>query len=212
MIIMDAMNFAMGKLMAERRLWADSHNREIQMVDEILRPGSGSASPKAFPPGRCSITNLRRRCWRMSHSGAGNTPGGASGAVCPSSRAIPWKLGPHGPAGAQAERAVPRREPRREPGEREQAWRLRRWALLVLLDEYTHETGNPRSISLSNRPEFVREAHKQPFYRLEADFLPYPGLEKPLNVKPQAAGPAPFRAGFSFLPFPILSILNYRRR
>ena len=38
MIIMDAMNFAMGKLLAERRLWNESHTREIRLVDEILRP------------------------------------------------------------------------------------------------------------------------------------------------------------------------------
>ena len=35
---MDAMNFAMGMPVADRRLWAGSHNREIRPVDEILRP------------------------------------------------------------------------------------------------------------------------------------------------------------------------------
>ena len=60
----------------------------------------------------------------------------------PSSKVIPCKAGA---------RVVP---PERRPGllfrvanhvegqgEKERAWRLRRWALLVLLDEYADETG-----------------------------------------------------------------------
>ena len=35
---MDSMNYIMGKLRMERRLWNESYNREIQLVDEILRP------------------------------------------------------------------------------------------------------------------------------------------------------------------------------
>ena len=35
---MDSMNYFQGRLRMERRLWNESHTREPQMVDEILRP------------------------------------------------------------------------------------------------------------------------------------------------------------------------------
>ena len=35
---MDSMNYFTGKRKMERRLWNESYNREIQLVDEILRP------------------------------------------------------------------------------------------------------------------------------------------------------------------------------
>ena len=48
---MDAMNFAMGKLMADRRLWAGSHNREILLVDETLRPWVRQRISEGVPAG-----------------------------------------------------------------------------------------------------------------------------------------------------------------
>ena len=35
---MDSMNYFMGRREMQRRLWSESYTREIQLVDEILRP------------------------------------------------------------------------------------------------------------------------------------------------------------------------------
>ena len=51
MIIMDSMNYLMGKRHTERQLWNESLTREVQMVDEILRPWVRRRISEGVPAG-----------------------------------------------------------------------------------------------------------------------------------------------------------------
>ena len=139
---MDAMNFAMGKPMAERRLWNESHTREIQMVDEILRPWARQLVSEGVPFGEmlnhesaaALLADVAQWCREYTRWRAGS--------------GLPFVEG-H-PVKSWAHVVPPERRSGllfrvanhvESQGEAWQAWRLRRWALLVLLNEHADETG-----------------------------------------------------------------------
>ena len=138
---MDSMNnYFMGIRKMQRQLWAESYTREIQMVDEILRPWVRQRISEGVPAGEmldhesaaALLADVARWCQEYSQ----------------------WRIGSHLPfvEGYPVERWAHVVPPERRPGvlfrvadhvegqgERERAERLRRWALLVLLDEYVSE-------------------------------------------------------------------------
>lgn len=137
---MDSMNYFLGRRKMERRLWNESYNREIQMVDEILRPWVRRRISEGVPgdemlgheSAAALLADVAQWCreyaqWRI-------------GSNLPFVEGYPVESWAH---------AVP---PERRPGvlfrvadyahgqgEVQRAWRLRRWALLVLLGEYASE-------------------------------------------------------------------------
>ena len=128
---MDSMNYFTGKRKMERRLWNESYNREIQLVDEILRPWVRRRIAEGLPAGVAQWCQEYAR-WRIANN-------------LPFIEGYPVESWAHG---------VP---PERRPGvlfrvadyvegqgETERAERLRRWALLVLLDEYASEMSQPK--------------------------------------------------------------------
>ena len=118
MIIMDSMDYFMGKLRIERRLWNESYTREIQMVDEILRPwvrqriseGVRAGEMLEHESAAALLADVARWCREYAQ----------------------WRIGSHLPfvesypveswarrgrrRGTQARPAVPRRRPRRRAG------------------------------------------------------------------------------------------------
>ena len=142
---MDAMNYFMGRRKMERRLWHESYDREVQLVDEILRPWFRRLVSEGVPAGEM-----------LDHESAAALLDGVAQWCRDYTR---WRIGSNMPfiEGHPVEswaRVVP---PERRPGvlfrvadhvegqgETERAGRLRRWALLVLLDEYASEMGQPQ--------------------------------------------------------------------
>ena len=143
---MDAMNYFQGRLQMERRLWNESYNREVELVDEILRPwvrqriseGLSAVEMLEHESAATLLANVARWCQEYAR----------------------WRIGSHLPfiEGYPVERWAHMVPPERRPGllfrvadhvggqgEVERAWRLRRWALLVLLDEYASEIGQPQN-------------------------------------------------------------------
>ena len=142
---MDSMNYRMGKLKMERRLWNESYNREIQLVDEILRPWVRRRIAEGVPAGEM-----------LGHDSAAELLAGVAQWCQEYTR---WRIGSHLPfvEGYPVESWAHGVPAERRPGvlfrvadyvegrgEVERAWRLRRWALLVLLDEYASEMSQPK--------------------------------------------------------------------
>ena len=142
---MDAMNYLMGKREMERRLWHESYTREIQMVDEILRPWV-----------RRRISESVLADAMLEHESAAALLADVAEWCLEYAR---WRIGSHLPfvEGYPVESWAHEVPPERRPGvlfrvadhvgsqgETERAERLRRWALLVLLDEYASEMGQPQ--------------------------------------------------------------------
>ena len=126
----------------ERRLWNESYNREIEMVDEILLPWVRQRIAEGVRAGEMLghesaaelLADVARWCREYAQ----------------------WRIGSNLPfvEGHPVERWAHLVPPERRPGllfrvadhvggqgEVERAERLRRWALLVLLDEYASEMG-----------------------------------------------------------------------
>lgn len=140
MIIMDSMNYFMGKRNMERRLWTESYNREIQMVDDILRPWVRQCISEGVPDGEM-----------LGHESAAALLAGVAQWCREYAR---WRVGSNLPfvEGYPVESWAHVVPPERRPGvlfrvadhvegqgETERAERLRRWGLLVLLDECVSE-------------------------------------------------------------------------
>ena len=134
---MDAMNYLMGKLWMEQRLWNESYTREIQMVDEILRPwvrqrvseGARADEMLEHESAAALLADVARWCREYANWRIGSN--------------LPFVEG-H-PVASWAHVVPPERRPGvlfrvadhiEGLGETERAWRLRRWALL---DEYASE-------------------------------------------------------------------------
>ena len=137
---MDSMNYIMGKLRMERQLWHESYNREIQLVDEILRPWVRRRIAEGVPVGEM-----------LEHDSAAALLAGVAQWCREFAR---WRIGSNLPfiEGYPVESWAHVVPPERRPGvlfrvadhvegqgETERAERLRLWALLVLLDEYASE-------------------------------------------------------------------------
>ena len=142
---MDSLNYFTGKQHTERRLWNESYNREVQMVDEILRPWVRRRIAEGVPVGEmlghesaaallAGVAQWRREFarWRIESN-------------------LPFIEGY--PVESWAHVVPPERRPGvlfrvadhvEGQGETERAERLRQWALLVLLDEYASEMGQPQ--------------------------------------------------------------------
>ena len=142
MMIVDTMNYFQGRLQMERRLWNESYNREVELVDEILRPWVRQRISEGLSAGEmiehesaaALLADVARWCreyarWRKECG-------------------LPFVEGY--PVESWAHVVPPERRPGvlfrvadyvEGQGEVERAERLRRWALLVLLDEYTSEMG-----------------------------------------------------------------------
>ena len=142
---MDSMNYFQGKLRMERRLWNESYNREIQMVDEILRPWVRQRISEAVPADEmldhesaaALLADVAQWCqeyaqWRIGS----NLPFVESYPVESWAHVVPPERRP-----AVLFRVADHVEGQ---GETERAWRLRRWALLALLDEYAAEMSQPK--------------------------------------------------------------------
>ena len=138
--VLDSMNYFMGRREMERRLWSESYTREIQMVDEILRPwvrqhiseGVSADEMLDHESAAALLASVAQWCQEYARWRIGSN--------------LPFIKG-H-PVEGWAHVAPPERRPGllfrvadyvEGQGETEQAWRLRRWALLVLLDEYASE-------------------------------------------------------------------------
>lgn len=142
---MDSMNYFTGKRHTERWLWNESYTREIQMVDEVLRPWVRRRIAEGVPAGEmlghesavALLADVARWCREYTR----------------------WRIGSHLPfvEGYPVESWAHGVPPERRPGvlfrvadyvegqgEVERARRLRRWALLVLLDEYASEMSQPQ--------------------------------------------------------------------
>ena len=142
---MDSMNYLMGKLSMERRLWAESYTREIELVDDILRPWVRQRISEGVPADEmlehesasALLADVARWCQEYAR----------------------WRIGSHLPfvEGHPVERWAHLVPPERRPGllfrvadhvggqgEVERAERLRRRAVLVLLDEYAAEMSQPQ--------------------------------------------------------------------
>lgn len=137
---MESMDYFMGMRKMQRRLWNESYTREIQVVDEILRPWFRQRIAEGVPAGEM-----------LGHESAAALLAAVAQWCREYAR---WRIGSNLPfiEGHPVEcwaHAVP---PERRPGvlfrvadhvvgqgETERAERLRRWALLVLLDEYVSE-------------------------------------------------------------------------
>ena len=142
---MDSMNYFMGKRNMERRLWNESYNREVQMVDEILRPWVRRRIAEGVPADEM-----------LGHESAAALLAGVAQWCLEYSQ---WRIGSNLPfiEGYPVESWAHVVPPERRPGvlfrvadhvegqgEAERAERLRQWALLVLLDEYTSEMDQPQ--------------------------------------------------------------------
>ena len=137
---MESMDYFMGRRAMERRLWAESYTREIEMVDEILRPwvrqriseGVLADTMLEHESAAALLADVARWCQEYAQ----------------------WRIGSHLPfvEGHPVERWAHVVPPERRPGllfrvadhvegqgETERARRLRRWGLLVLLAEYISE-------------------------------------------------------------------------
>ena len=140
---MESMDYFMGMREMERRLWHESYDREIELVDEILRPwvrqriseGVRAGEMLEHESAATLLADVARWCQEYAQ----------------------WRIGSHLPfvEGHPVERWAHLVPPERRPGllflvadhvggqgEVERAERLRRWAVLVLLDEYASETGH----------------------------------------------------------------------
>ena len=126
---MDSMNYFMGKRNMERRLWNESYNREVQMVDEILRPWVRRRISEGVPAGEM-----------LGHESAAALLAGVSQWCREYAR---WRIGSNLPfiEGYPVESWAHVVPPERRPGvlfrvadyvegqgETERAERLRRWA------------------------------------------------------------------------------------
>ena len=142
---MDSMNYFMGKRNMERQLWNESLTREIQMVDEILRPWVRRRIAEGVPAGEM-----------LEHDSAAALLADVAQWCREYAR---WRVGSNLPfvEGYPVESWAHVVPPERRPGvlfrvadhvegqgETERAERLRQWALLVLLDEYASEMGQPQ--------------------------------------------------------------------
>ena len=137
---MESMDYFMGKRQMERRLWGESYNREVQMVDEILRPWVRQRISGGVPADEM-----------LNHESAAELLASVSQWCREYAK---WRIGSNlpfiegYPVESWAHVVPPERRPGvlfrvadhvEEQGETERAERLRRWALLVLLDEYASE-------------------------------------------------------------------------
>ena len=137
---MDSMNYFTGKQHTERRLWNESYNREVQMVDEILRPWVRRRIAEGVPAGEM-----------LGHESAAALLASVAQWCREFAR---WRIGSNLPfiEGYPVESWAHVVPPERRPGvlfrvadhvegqgKTERAERLRLWALLVLLDEYASE-------------------------------------------------------------------------
>ena len=142
---MDSMNCFMGKRNMERGFWSESYTREVQMVDENLRPWVRQRISEGVPAGGM-----------LGHESAAALLAGVAQWCREYAR---WRIGSNLPfvEGYPVESWVHVVPPERRPGvlfrvaghvegqgETERAERLRRWALLVLLDEYASEKSQPK--------------------------------------------------------------------
>ena len=143
---MDAMNYLMGMRKAQRQLWNESYTREVQLVDEILRPWVHQRISEGVPAGEM-----------LGHESAAALLDGVAHWCRDYTR---WRIGSNlafiegYPVESWAHAVPPERRPGvlfrvadhvEGRGEVERAGRLRRWALLVLLDEYASEMGRPQN-------------------------------------------------------------------
>ena len=142
---MEFMDYFMGMREMERRLWAESYTREIEMVDEILRPWVRQRISEGVPADEM-----------LDHKSAATLLADVARWCQEYAR---WRIGSHLPfiEGHPVESWAHVVPPERRPGllfrvadhvggqgEVERAERLRRWAVLVLLDEYDSEIGQPK--------------------------------------------------------------------
>ena len=142
---MEFMDYFMGMREMERRLWAESYAREIEMVDEILRPWVRQRISEGVPADEM-----------LDHKSAATLLADVTRWCQEYAR---WRIGSHLPfiEGHPVESWAHVVPPERRPGllfrvadhvggqgEVERAERLRRWAVLVLLDEYDSEIGQPK--------------------------------------------------------------------
>ena len=137
---MESMDYFMGMRKMQRQLWAESYTREIQMVDEILRPCVRQRISEGVPAGEmlehesaaALLADVAQWCreyeqWRIGS----NLPFVEGYPVESWAHVVPQERRP-GVLFRVADYVEGQ-------GEVERAWRLRRWALLVLLHEYASE-------------------------------------------------------------------------
>ena len=138
------MNYSAGMRRTALQLWNENYTREFELVDEILRPWVRERITEGIPAGRMldhhSTAELLAKVaeWCLEYT--------------------KWRLGSDLPffEDRPVERWGHRVPSERRPGvlfrvadhlegqgEADRAWRLRRWGLLALLDEYGAEMGKP---------------------------------------------------------------------